>query len=218
MEIEIGGLKKEKYLFIFIISSVIGAIYEDLLEGFNNLKETGNFTFHVHRGVIYGPLNIIYGAGAVLMVYLLIRSSTTWYKIFLKGALIGGIFEYTVSLLQEYLLGTRSWDYSKKILNIQGRTAIPIMLFWGLACHFLIKNVLPKIIKLVELIPLNILNISYIILVVLLSLDMLISWSTLIRQTLRHKDIAPLTHIGTLYDKYYPDEFLKKYFANMKTK
>lgn len=62
------------------------------------------------------------------MVYLLIRSSATWYKIFLKEALIGGIFEYTVSLLQEYFLGTKSWDYSKMVLNIQGRTTIPIML------------------------------------------------------------------------------------------
>lgn len=107
------------------------------------------------------------------MVYLLIRSSATWYKIFLKGALIGGIFEYTVSLLQKYFLGTKSWDNSKMVLNIQGRTTIPIML---------------------------------------------ISWSALIRQTLRHKGIAPLTPIGLLYDKYYTNEFLKKYFANMKIK
>lgn len=208
-------LTKEKCLFIFIIGCIAGTIYEDLLEGFTNLNSTGIFSFNVHRGVIYGPLNIVYGAGAVLMV-LLLKNDKLWYKIYLKGMLIGGAFEYLTSYLQETFIGSISWDYSDLPFNLNGRTALSIMLIWGFACVLLMKIVYPFISRLLDKIPINIMNTLYCVLVVLLILDILISWTALGRQYLRHKGHRPLTFIGEFYDNYYTDEFLKKYFANMK--
>ncbi len=218
MKLAVKSLNKEKYLFLFVIGSIVGALYEDILEGVKNLKDIGIFTFNVHRGVIYGPFNIIYGVGAVLMVFVLIDTDQIWYKIFMKGALIGGFFEYSISFLQEKFIGTTSWDYSNLPLNINGRTTIPIMLFWGLACLLLMKFIYPKISLLVESIPSNILKHLYIILVVFLTLDMLISFTALIRQTLRYNGYRPYTIVGKFCDKVYPDEVLKKYFANMRLK
>ena len=36
-----------------------------------------------------------------------------------------------MSLIQQYLLGSRSWNYANEPLNIGGRTTVPFMLFWG---------------------------------------------------------------------------------------
>ena len=213
--VKVKSLVKEKYLFLFVIGSVVGAIYEDLLEGFRNLGATGIFSFNVHRGVIYGPFNIIYGAGAVLMVYLLSHTDQSWYKIFLKGSIIGGSFEYLVSLLQEVFVGTTSWDYSNLPLNINGRTTLPIMFFWGLACVGLMKFIYPKVSLLVERMQPDLRKVLYVGFVVFLSLDMFISWTALIRQDFRRRGCPPKTFVGQLYDKYYTDDFLKKYYANM---
>ncbi len=67
------GLCFKKLFFVFLIGSVIGAIYEDLLIYFKTLIETGNGVFMLHRGVIYGPFNVVYGFGAALMTWLLLR-------------------------------------------------------------------------------------------------------------------------------------------------
>ena len=130
--------------------------------------------------------------------------------------LIGGAFEYLTSYLQETFIGSISWDYSDLPFNLNGRTALSIMLIWGFACVLLMKIVYPFISRLLDKIPINIMNTLYCVLGVLLILDMLISWTALGRQYLRHKGHRPLTFIGEFYDNYYTDEFLKKYFANMK--
>ena len=46
-------------------------------------------------------------------------------------------------------------------------------------------------------------------------LNMIISWSAIIRQTLRKNNVPPLTPIGNFLDEHYDDEFLSKYFPNM---
>ena len=58
-------------------------------------------------------------------------------------------------------------------------------------------------------------SIIYVVLVVFMAFDMLISWTAIIRQTLRHNHIAPFTPIGEFYDTYYNDEFLQQFFPNM---
>ena len=82
--------------------------------------------------MIYGPISPVYGAGAVLFTVLLLSKPKSNFKTFLEGALIGGIFEYGISFLQETFLHTISWDYSDAFLNINGRTTIPYMIVWGL--------------------------------------------------------------------------------------
>ena len=42
------------------------------------------------------------------------------------------------------------WDYSKVPLNINGRVALPISMFWGLGCLVLIKYVQPQVNKFVH--------------------------------------------------------------------
>lgn len=169
----------------------------------------------LHRGVIYGPFNVIYGLGAVVMIWLLARKKYNNWQIFCYAALLGGVVEYLISFLQEFFTHTTSWDYSNLPLNINGRTTLPIMVVWGVMGLVLVKVIYPWISKWIEMIPERIGNAIYITLIVFMALNMLISWTAIIRQTLRHNNVSPFTPLGRFYDECYDDEYLERYFPNM---
>lgn len=209
------GLCFRKLFFIFLVASVIGTIYEDVLIFVQTLLATGAGVWMTHRGVIYGPFNVIYGFGAALMCWLLLRKPYKNWQIFLYAALMGGAVEYLLSLGQELVLGTRSWDYSGMFLDLNGRTTVPIMLVWGALGLLFVKVIYPWISNLIEKIPPKTGENIFIVLLIFMIFNMVISWSALIRQNLRHHDIRPLTPVGEFYDHYYPDDFLRKYYTNM---
>lgn len=212
------GLSKEKIFFIFVIFSIFGTYYEQILNLITHYLADGSIFWEYRRGVIFGPFSPIYGAGAVLFLVLLKRKELSNFKTFLYGSLLGGFFEYIISLLQEIFVGTKSWDYSKHFLNIGGRTTIPFMIFWGLLALALVKVIYPFLSNLIEKIPYNIGIILYYVLLIFMIFDLLFSFSALIRQNLRRNNIKPFSFIGEFYDKHYPDDVLHKYYPNMVTK
>lgn len=174
------GLCFRKLFFIFLIASVIGTIYEDLLIFVRTFLETGVGVWMMHRGVIYGPFNVIYGFGAALMCWLLLRKPYKNWQIFLYSALMGGAVEYLLSLGQELVIGTRSWDYSNQILDINGRTTLPIMLIWGAMGLVFMKIVYPWVSSLIEKIPPAVGENLFIVLLIFMIFNMVVSWSALI--------------------------------------
>lgn len=89
------------------------------------------------------------------------------------------------------------------------------MLVWGVMGLVFIKIVYPWVSNLIEKIPPKIGENLYIILLVFMIFNMVVSWSALIRQNLRHYNVRPLTPIGEFYDHFYPDDFLRRYYPNM---
>lgn len=77
-------MKAAKLFWIFILSSMIGFLIENGYRFFL----TGNFVWH--RGVIIGPFLPIYGMGACVFTLVLRRVHST-IKLFILGALIGGV-------------------------------------------------------------------------------------------------------------------------------
>ena len=75
--------------------------------------------------------------------------------------------------------------------------------------------VYPQVSNLIERITIKNGDRIYVVLVVLMALDMLVSWTAIIRQTLRHNNIPPFTPVGEFCDSYYNDDFLRHYFPNM---
>lgn len=209
------GLCFKKLFFIFLIGSVLGAIYEDILVYVTTLVETGTGQWVLHRGVIYGPFNVIYGFGAALMCWLLIRRPFENWQIFLLAAGLGGFVEYALSYLQELVTHTTSWDYSDLWLNIGGRTTIPIMLVWGLMGLVLVKVVYPLVSRMIERIPIRTGEILFVCLLVFMLGDMLVSWSAVFRRALRHNNVPAFTPVGEFLDEHYPDEVLVRYYPNM---
>ena len=208
---------KKMFLF-FLIFSLIGCLYEDIYFMFKNFIRYGVFDYVTKRGLLYFELSPIYGFGACLMIYLLTRKDHKKSSYFWWGAIIGGAFEYFASLFQEFFTGTVSWNYSNYFLNIGGRTTIPYMLFWGLACYLLITKIYPYFSSKIDEIPKKVGNIIYRVLLVVISLDIFLSFTACIRFGLRHNGLAPVTWYGEFLDKYYHDERIRKSYTNMMNK
>ncbi len=209
------GMNFRKLFFIFLIGSVIGAIYEDVLIFVRTWMNTGTGVWMLHRGVIYGPFNVIYGFGAAVLCWLLARKDLKIWQIFIWSALAGGAVEFIVSYLQEVFTHTKSWDYSGQWLSLDGRTTVPIMAIWGLMGLILIKVIYPLVSRLIEAIPVRTGEILFTFLLIFMIFNMLISWSAIIRRMMRHNNIKPVTPVGEFLDQYYPDSYLEKYFPNM---
>lgn len=209
------GLSFKKLFFIFIIGSVFGTIYEDLLIYGQTYLETGTGVWMTHRGVIWGPFNVIYGFGAALMCWVLLRKKLENWQIFVFSAFIGGAVEYGLSFLQETFTGTTSWDYSNQLMSLGGRTTVPIMAFWGFLGLILVKVVYPFLSNLIEKIPLEIGERLFAVLLVFMIFNMLISWTAILRQNLRHHGVKPFTPVGEFLDAQFNDDYLKRYFPNM---
>ena len=209
------GYSFKKLFFIFVIGSIIGVLYEQLLNLVKVYFLTGEIVWDLRRGVLYGPFNPLYGLGATLVIYLLAKPNYSNVKTFIYGGLLGGFLEYFISLLQEIFTHTTSWDYSHHFLNIGGRTTIPFILVWGAFTLIFVKIVYPFLSKWIEKIPVNIGNIIFYILLII---DMFISWTALFRSAMRRSNMEPITPLGRLYDKIYPDSILTKKFPNMEFK
>ena len=217
-EVFAKGFCFDKLFWIFVIGCVFGAYYEELLVLIKGLIHQGIPIMEYRRGVIYGPFSPVYGFGAVLMVYLFARNLKSKWMTFLFGSLFGGLFEFIISFLQETFIGTTSWDYSNHFLNIAGRTTIPIMIAWGILTVFLIHYVYPSVSKWIEKVPYDLGKKVTKWMLIFLVIDMLVSWTALFRWTLRRNEIEPVTPVGKIYDRIYPDDYLQKRFPNMEVK
>ncbi len=136
--------------WIFVIASVAGvvieSIYHVLVVDFGHYED--------RAGLLWGPFSPIYGFGALLMTLALNRFHNAPVPVvFLVSALIGGAFEYFVSLFMEYAFGAVAWDYTGTFLNINGRTNFMFMCMWGALGVVWVKLALPALLHTVNLIP-----------------------------------------------------------------
>ena len=109
-----SGLGFDKLFIIFVIGCLFGNYYERILNLVRHYLKDGSIFWEVRRGVIYGPFSPVYGMGAVLMTKLLAGKNDKWYITLIKGALLGGSFEYLTSFLQETFTGTQVGTIEKK--------------------------------------------------------------------------------------------------------
>lgn len=199
-----------KIFIFFMIGCVVGTYYEELL----HIIKFG--IWESRRGLIYGPFNQVYGltiAGIIAILGKNINKRPT-YLTYIYCCLIGGVSEYILSSLQEIIFSSHSWNYNGYFLNINGKTTIPFMLFWGLGGLIFLKIVYPYISSLIEKIPYKVGNILFYIFLIFMIVNILLSCTSLIRQVNRRNGEKPHTFIGEIYDKIYTDEFLDKIYAN----
>lgn len=206
-----NGLNFYKLFWIFFIGSFIGVVTETIWCLIRLRK------YESRKGLIYGPFNLVYGFGSIVMTVLLsfIQDSRDLY-VFLGGSLIGGIFEYVCSLFQEKFLGSVSWDYKKLPFNLNGRVNLLYCFFWGLMSLVWIKDAYPFISSVVEMIP-NAIGIPLTwILLVFMVLDAFVSAMAVFRMNERNKGIKRTSIFWYFFDIIYPDDRLKKIYPNMK--
>ena len=126
-----------QYFVWFMLYSVIGWVYESIYCSIQQRQL-------VNRGFLNGPLCPIYGAGAILVLFLF-RSLQNPALIFIAGALATGVLEYVTSWLMEKLFPARWWDYEDWRFNLHGRVCLAGVAAFGAMSVILIKGIHPLV-------------------------------------------------------------------------
>lgn len=167
-------------------------------------------------GLVYGPFNLLYGAGAVVLTVCLyrFRNHSGWIS-FLGGMIVGTVVEYVCSWGQEMIFGSRSWDYSAMPFNINGRVCLLYSVFWGFLGLFWIKNLYPRMAKWILKIPNKPGKIITVVLTAFLAWNSVVSLAAVHRWTERLQNQPASNAVEQLLDERFPNERLERIYANM---
>lgn len=199
-----------KCVFAYVLGGVVGTLWETVL---NFCKGNG---FVYCNGSIFTPINFVYGFGALIIWIFLANSNRKPYITYIYGAIGGGIVEYLLNFLEEKILGARSWDYSNEFLNINGRTTIPFMLFWGLLCLAVVYGVYNPLAKIYDKCPKKVMTTIAIVLLAIVVTDLTITVTALARYSARQQGVAAKTELGLFLDRVFSDDYMKLHFPNQK--
>lgn len=206
-----AGLNFYKLFWIFVIGCFLGVVIETLwcLLRYRKLES--------RKGLIWGPFNLVYGFGALVMTLGLypVRSSRELI-IFFAGTILGGIYEYICSVIQEKVVGTVSWDYRNFPLNLHGRINLLYCFFWGILALVWVRDLFPQLSGTIERIP-NPIGIPLTwIGVVFFFVDTLLSVAVVYRANERQHPNPPTSRLREWTDRYYPDEKVFRIYPNMR--
>lgn len=199
----------EKLVLTYLIGGLVGTIWEVCLTLYKH------HIFEFRNGSFFTPFNPVYGFGLCAIILFLHKLNTT-KQIFFVGAVVGGSAEYILNFLQEKILGSRSWDYSNRFLNINGRTTIPYCIFWGFGCVLVMKFIYPFIFEYISKIKPKAMKILGIVFIIVIIIDLFMTTGGLMRYNLRHEGIEPYTFIGKFFDYFFDDNRVELFFPNMK--
>lgn len=204
------GLNFYKLFLLCFIGSFIGVV----LELFWCLISNGYL--ESRSGLVYGPFNLLYGAGAVALTLVLYRyRNRSSLPSFIGGMVVGSVVEYICSWGQEWLLGSRSWDYSDMPFNLNGRICLLYSVFWGVLGVLWIKNIYPRMAKWILRIPNKAGKIITWILVVFMVINAAVTAAAVYRWSERSQGHEATNALETFIDERFPDNRMSRIFANM---
>ena len=162
-----------KVLIYFIIYSIAGFFLETIFA----IITKG--TLESRQSFLYGPFCIVYGIGAISLIFTLNKYKDNTIKLFLYGMFVGALVEYITSYIGEQMMHIKWWDYSTAFLNIHGRTCLFYAICWGILTIPLIKYINPGLDKAVEKvfskISINVLKTAITAITLFMAIDGLIS-------------------------------------------
>ncbi len=200
-----------KMVWVFLISSVLGDFIETIFVGVTSGK------WMSRSSLVYGPFSVVWGIGAILLTLLLHRlAEKNAFFVFLGGCVIGGVYEYTCSVVTEVFLGTSFWDYSNMPGNIGGRTNLLFCFFWGLLALIWVKLIYPHMSDWVEKIPVIAGTVLTWVLIIALLLDSILTIGILWRYSDRQEHPKASNYVEKFLDENYPDQFDEQRWQNMK--
>lgn len=164
-------------------------------------------------GSIFTPFNPVYGLGLLAIVFVF-KHLHSLGEIFFGGTLLGGALEYVLSCFEEYVLGVRSWNYSTWPLSIGGRTTVPIMIFWGVLCVFVMYVLYRPLDRFFERIPKKIFYSAAIFFFCVICIDMFFNAAAMFRYVERARDTPPADPFREWLDKTFPDSFMRQRFPS----
>lgn len=204
------GINLYKIILILFIGSFAGVVVEMLW----CLARHGYI--ESRAGLVYGPFNMLYGLGAAVLSITLYRFRNRGYWLsFLGGFAVGTVVEYACSWLQEMILGSTSWDYSKLPLNLNGRVCLLYSLFWGVLGILWIKDIYPRMSKWILKLPNRPGKIITWVVAAFLLVNCLVSGLACLRWSDRVRGVPARNAYEEMMDARFPDERMEKVYANM---
>ncbi len=165
---------------IFIICSFVGYFMEVFWVFLGSKKL-------VNRGFLCGPVIPIYGFGALLILFCLLRYYNDPVVVFVFGIIITSILEYFISFLLEKIFHNKWWDYSNTKYNINGRICLRNSFAFGILAIAIIYFVTPLFGIIFSLFSFKFWAILSIILFIILALDTI--YSVVVAYNLRNRII-----------------------------
>lgn len=208
-------------LWLFFIYGIAGVIVEMIycwVIEYRGIVES-------RLGLLYFPINPLYGAGGVLISLVLLPYIDNPLAVFFIGLATGTALEYVTSLVMEKAFGAVYWDYSHEFLNIQGRICLKYAIFWGLLSLFLLYVLDVLNVYLLAQVPIEVGAPVLAVLLVLFALSSVLTLLTYRRvaqknAVLRAKKegrdaVLPNPWWGRLVDRLVPDRVLIDTFPRM---
>lgn len=207
------GINFYKLFLIFFTGSFVGVLIELI---WCYLR---NGYLESRSGLVYGPFNLVYGIGALVLTLALYKyRNRSWTFSFLGGFITGSVVEYFCSYFQELLFGSTSWDYSNIPFNLNGRICLLYSVFWGLLGILWIKKIYPRIASWILAIPDKAGKIAVWVLCVFIVFNSAVSGLAVYRWAERTNNKAPSNQLEVILDNRFPDERLEKIYANLSFK
>lgn len=202
-----------KLFWVFFIGCFGGVVIETIW----CLITRGHYESRV--GLIYGPFNLVYGFGALVLTYSLYkyRNRSSIYS-FIGGFISGSVVEYACSFFQEMAFGSTSWDYSSMPYNLNGRICLEYSIFWGILGILWIKTIYPIMATWILKIPNKTGKPLTTILLVFMLFNSFMSGATVFRWYERTQNIQADNAFEIYLDNHYPDQKMQKIYANLEFK
>lgn len=203
-------LNYENFFWLFLFGSVIGFV----LEGIWCIIRKG--AWEHHSATVWGPFCIIYGIGAVIIYAIsTVISDKSLPVQFGIYAAAGTAVEYVSSFAQEKILGSTSWDYSRRFLNINGRVCLGMTLMWGLLGVVFVRALYPPLEALLDKMNSSSWRVACIVLSAYMIIDLTVTTAAILRWRER-LDASPASgRVESYLDRRYGDEKMERLFPNM---
>lgn len=204
------SLTPYRVFWLFLIAGVVG----DFIEVVFWLLTRGELISR--SSLVYGPFSLVWALGAVLLTLAFHRmDDQSTARIVLAGTVLGGVYEYICSWVQEVLFGACFWDYRHLPFNVNGRVNLVFCLFWGLAALAWVRAAYPALCLFIDRVPLSRGRRMVRAAALFLACSTALSAAALCRMDQRRRDVPASGAVARFLDETYPDSFLKDRYPNM---
>ncbi|MCI8332596.1 MAG: putative ABC transporter permease [Clostridiales bacterium] len=154
------------YILYFFIYAFAGWLCETMIYSIKHRK-------FVNRGLLFGPMMVLYGLIPVLGVFFLEPNKNDFVFTAFSLCVVSGVTETILCLASDKILHARLWDYSNHRWHILGYTCFSSIVIKGIASAVVVKWIHPQIARALNAVHFHIRVAVVIILLVLIVFDFL---------------------------------------------